>query len=178
MGQKHRSRLLVTTLASFAGLIALWSGWNHYYDKNYRAGESVLNEVKAFRTIDNNVQKDTDGSLQLPVLNPLREATLAYGNHRDKNALFSDMGCIKAKKSALVEQVYLQLLTERFLPAIMSGLLIELNNADKGSEDKLEILRIMRMLEDKTGRNNGMVEDFMANYWSHLFTGQRENKCY
>ncbi len=59
----------------------------------------------------------------------------------------------------------------------MSGLLIELNNADKGSEDKLEILRIMRMLEDKTGYNNGMVE-FMANYWSHLFTGQRENKCY
>lgn len=175
--KKHRSRLLVTTLASFAGLIALWSGWNHYYDKNYRAGESVLNEVKAFRTIDNNVQKDTDGSLQLPVLNPLREATLAYGNHRDKNALFSDMGLYQGQKvGPQVEQVYLQLLTERFLPAIMSGLLIELNNADKGSEDKLEILRIMRMLEDKTGRNNGMVEDFMANYWSHLFTGQREKQ--
>ncbi len=87
MGQKHRSRLLVTTLASFAGLIALWSGWNHYYDKNYRAGESVLNEVKAFRTIDNNVQKILMVA-QLPVLNPLREATLAYGNHRDKNAVF------------------------------------------------------------------------------------------
>ncbi len=56
----------------------------------------------------------------------------------------------------------------------MSGLLNELNSADKGSEDKLEILRIMRMLEDKSGRNNGMVEDFMADYWSQLFTGQRE----
>lgn len=58
----------------------------------------------------------------------------------------------------------------------MSGLLNELNSADKGSEDKLEILRIMRMLEDKSGRNNGMVEDFMADYWSQLFTGQREKQ--
>ena len=104
------------------------------------------------------------------MLNPLREATLAYGNHRDKNVLFSDMGLYQGQKvGPQVEQVYLQLLTDRFLPAVMSGLLNELNSADKGSEDKLEILRIMRMLEDKSGRNNGMVEDFMADYWSQLF---------
>ncbi|MGE9716708.1 ImcF-related family protein, partial [Escherichia coli] len=77
--------------------------------------------------------------LQLPVLNPLREATLAYGNHRDKNVLFSDMGLYQGQKvGPQVEQVYLQLLTDRFLPAVMSGLLNELNSADKGSEDKLE----------------------------------------
>ncbi len=175
--KKHRTRLLVTTAVSFVGLIAIWNGWSHYYDKNYRAGENVLNEVKAFRAIENNAQKDTDGSLQLPVLNPLREATLAYGNHRDKNVLFSDMGLYQGQKvGPQVEQVYLQLLTDRFLPAVMSGLLNELNSADKGSEDKLEILRIMRMLEDKSGRNNGMVEDFMADYWSQLFTGQREKQ--
>lgn len=56
----------------------------------------------------------------------------------------------------------------------MAGLLIELDNAEKGSEEKLEILRVMRMLEDKSGRNNGLVEDYMANYWSQLFTGQRD----
>lgn len=60
------------------------------------------------------------------------------------------------------------------MPAIMAGLLTELNSAEKGSEEKLEILRVMRMLEDKSGRNNGLVEDYMANYWSQIFTGQRD----
>lgn len=173
--KKHRSRLLFATAASIVGLVAVWNGWSHYYNKNYQAGESVLNEVKAFRAIDLNTKNDTDGSLQLPVLNPLREATLAYGSHRDKSRFFAEMGLYQGQNvGPQVEQVYLQLLMERFLPAIMSGLLIELNEADAGSEEKLETLRIMRMLEDKSGRNNGLVEDYMANYWSHIFTGQRE----
>ncbi|WP_284703221.1 ImcF-related family protein, partial [Escherichia coli] len=74
----------------------------------------------------------------------------------------SEMGLYQGQKvGPQVENVYLQLLTERFLPAIMAGLLIELDNAEKGSEEKLEILRVMRMLEDKSGRNNGLVEDYM-----------------
>ncbi|EKT60189.1 type VI secretion system membrane subunit TssM [Providencia sneebia] len=173
--KKHRTRLLVTSALSVVGLLVVWNGWSHYYNKNYRAGENVLNEVKAFKAIESVSTKDTNGSLQLPVLNPLREATLAYGNHRDKNNLLSEMGLYQGQKvGPQVESVYLQLLTERFLPTVMAGLLIELGNAEKGSEEKLEILRVMRMLEDKSGRNNGLVEDYMANYWSQIFTGQRD----
>ncbi|WP_369427330.1 type VI secretion system membrane subunit TssM [Providencia sp. PROV236] len=173
--KKHRTRLLVASAVSVVGLLVVWNGWSHYYNKNYRAGENVLNEVKSFRAIESSTTKDVDGSKQLPVLNPLREATLAYGNHREKSGLLSEMGLYQGQKvGPQVESVYLQLLTERFLPAIMAGLLTELNSAEKGSEEKLEILRVMRMLEDKSGRNNGLVEDYMANYWSQIFTGQRD----
>ncbi|MDM3646360.1 ImcF-related family protein, partial [Proteus mirabilis] len=48
------------------------------------------------------------------MLNPLREATLDYGNHRDKNVLFSDMGLYQGQKvGQQFEPVYLQLLTDR-----------------------------------------------------------------
>lgn len=48
-----------------------------------------------------------------------------------------------------MEKSYLQLLIERFLPAIMAGLQQDLAQAPENSEEKLAILRVMRMLEDK-----------------------------
>lgn len=73
-----------------------------------------------------------------------------------------------------VESTYLQLLQQRFVPALMSGLLEQLNAAPKGSEEKLEILRVMRMLEDGSGRNAALVEQYMSHRWSQQFNGQRE----
>lgn len=57
-----------------------------------------------------------------------------------------------------MEKSYLQLLIERFLPAIMAGLQQDLAQAPENSEEKLAILRVMRMLEDKSGRNDAIVK--------------------
>lgn len=50
----------------------------------------------------------------------------------------------------------------------------DLNHAPPESEEKLAVLRVMRMLEDKSGRNNEVVKQFMAKRWSEQFHGQRD----
>ena len=66
----------------------------------------------------------------------------------------------------------LQLLSLRFLPAQMQGLLADLNQAPAGSEEKLAILRVMRMLDDASGRNKELVAQYMASRWQKAFPGQ------
>ncbi len=67
---------------------------------------------------------------------------------------------------------YLQLLSLRFLPAQMQGLLADLNQAPAGSEEKLAILRVMRMLDDASGRNKELVAQYMASRWQKAFPGR------
>ncbi|MCE1736870.1 type VI secretion system membrane subunit TssM, partial [Enterobacter hormaechei] len=40
--------------------------------------------------------------------------------------------------------------------------------------EKLEILRVMRMMEDKSKRNPGLVAQYMRTRWSQAFNGQRD----
>lgn len=49
-----------------------------------------------------------------------------------------------------------------------------MNAAPPESEEKLAVLRVMRMLEDKSGRNNQVVKQYMAKRWSEKFHGQRD----
>ncbi|HAW0830756.1 TPA: type VI secretion system membrane subunit TssM [Escherichia coli] len=73
-----------------------------------------------------------------------------------------------------VEQTYLQLLEQRYLPSLFNGLVKAMNAAPPESEEKLAVLRVMRMLEDKSGRNNEVVKQYMAKRWSEKFHGQRD----
>ncbi|HGH5989425.1 type VI secretion system membrane subunit TssM [Morganella morganii] len=173
--RRHHHKVFFASVATAAGIIALWTGWHHYYDQNYRAGKNVLSEVSAFSSVTADNQQDTTGVRQLPILNPLSEATLAYGNYREKNGLLTDLGLYQGKKiGPYVEKSYLQLLIERFLPAIMAGLQQDLAQAPENSEEKLAILRVMRMLEDKSGRNDAIVKNYLRKRWSREFTGQNE----
>lgn len=54
----------------------------------------------------------------------------------------------------------------------MQGLLADLEQAPAGSEEKLAILRVMRMLDDASGRNKELVEQYMASRWQRAFPGQ------
>ncbi|SCZ74339.1 Intracellular multiplication and macrophage-killing, partial [Photorhabdus luminescens] len=113
-------------------LLALWTGWHHYYQKNYRAGDEVLTQARTFLSVPPPKGEDRNGNLQLPLLNPIREATLAYGDYHHKG-LLADMGLYQgADIGPYVENTYLQLLSQRFLPALMNGLLDDLNRAPKG----------------------------------------------
>lgn len=170
---KTRRRRTVFSAIGAAAAVACIAGWHHYYNSNYHAGVTVLAQAKSFMDIPPPKGIDELGNLQLPLLNPMRDATLAYGDYREHNAL-TDMALYQGVKiGPYVEKTYLQLLEQRFLPALLNGLIKDLNAAPPGSEKKLSVLRVIRMLEDKSGRDNKVVEQYMAQRWSENFHGQR-----
>ena len=112
-----------------------------------------------------------------------RAQPITFGHHlmayammllRDRSRL-ADMGLYQGRRiGPYVEQTYLQLLEQRYLPSLFNGLVKAMNAAPPESEEKLAVLRVMRMLEDKSGRNNEVVKQYMAKRWSEKFHGQRD----
>lgn len=148
-----RSRRRLTVFSTTGGVAALLliTGWHHYYNGNYQSGITVLKQAKAFMDVPPPQGEDDYGNLQLPLLNPVRDATLAYGDWGDRSRL-ADMGLYQGRRiGPYVEQTYLQLLEQRYLPSLFNGLVKAMNAAPPESEEKLAVLRVMRMLEDKTG---------------------------
>lgn len=171
-----RSRRRLTVFSATGGVAALLliTGWHHYYNGNYQSGITVLKQAKAFMDVPPPQGEDDFGNLQLPLLNPVRDATLAYGDWGDRSRL-ADMGLYQGRRiGPYVEQTYLQLLEQRYLPSLFNGLVKAMNAAPPESEEKLAVLRVMRMLEDKSGRNNQVVKQYMAKRWSEKFHGQRD----
>lgn len=77
-----RSRRRLTVFSATGGVAALLliTGWHHYYNGNYQSGITVLKQAKAFMDVPPPQGEDDFGNLQLPLLNPVRDATLAYGD--------------------------------------------------------------------------------------------------
>lgn len=171
---QSRRRLSVFSVTGGIAALLLIMGWHHYYNNNWRSGITVLEQAKAFMSVPPPQGMDDYGNLQLPLLNPVRDATLAYGDWGDRSRL-ADMGLYQGRRvGPYVEQTYLQLLEQRYLPALFNGLVKEMNTAPPESEEKLAVLRVIRMLEDKSGRSNEVVKQYMAKRWSDKFHGQRD----
>lgn len=171
----YRNRLKALSVLGGIVALSLLFGWNHYYKKNHQAGESILAQVKNFKNIPLPEGVDYYGNKQLPLLNPMREATLAYGKEPDSATIFTDMGLYQGHNMGpYARSAYLKLLELRYLPAIMNGLQRKLDTSPPNSDEKLETLRVMRMLDDKTGRVDQVVEDYMQKYWSDAFRGQNQ----
>lgn len=173
LGNARRRMMLFSACGALLSVLAV-SGWHHYYNANWRAGVQVLAQAKAFMAVPPPQGVDDFGNLQLPLLNPVRDATLAYGDWGDRSRL-ADMGLYQGRNvGPYVEQTYLRLLEQRYLPSLLNGLVKEMNAAPPESEEKLAVLRVIRMLEDKSGRNNEVVKQYMARRWSDKFHGQRD----
>ncbi|MEN9585245.1 MAG: hypothetical protein RLZZ616_2251 [Pseudomonadota bacterium] len=152
---------------------ALIGGWHYFYRVNEEAGRNVLTKAQAFMETNEVADEHAFGVSQLPRLNLIREATLSFGNYRERTPLVADLGLYQGDEiGPYVEGSYLQLLSLRFLPAQMQGLLADLEQAPAGSEEKLSILRVMRMLDDASGRNKELVAQYMASRWQQAFPGQ------
>ncbi len=111
-----RSRRRLTVFSATGGVAALLliTGWHHYYNGNYQSGITVLKQAKAFMDVPPPQGEDDFGNLQLPLLNPVRDATLAYGDWGDRSRL-ADMGLYQGRRiGPYVEQTYLQLLEQRY----------------------------------------------------------------
>ncbi len=171
---RTRRRLTIFSITGGVAALLLIIGWHHYYNGNYQSGITVLKQAKVFMDVPPPQGEDDYGNLQLPLLNPVRDATLAYGDWGNRSRL-ADMGLYQGRRiGPYVEQTYLQLLEQRYLPSLFNGLVKEMNAAPPESEEKLAVLRVMRMLEDKSGRNNEVVKQYMAKRWSEKFHGQRD----
>ncbi|WP_373778655.1 type VI secretion system membrane subunit TssM, partial [Glaesserella sp.] len=171
----YQNRLKAFSIIGGLAAIGLLFGWHHYYQKNHNAGEMILQQVQQFKEIPMPEGVDYYGDKQLPLLNPMRDATFAYGNEVDAANLFTDMGLYQGHNMGpYARSAYLRLLNLRYLPAIMTGLQHKLDTSPPNSDEKLETLRVMRMLDDKTGRVDQVVEDYMQKYWSDAFRGQNQ----
>ncbi|MEE3652922.1 MULTISPECIES: type VI secretion system membrane subunit TssM [unclassified Brenneria] len=168
----RRRRLGIGIACMAAAGLALIGGWHHFYRVNEEAGRNVLTKAQAFIGTNELVGQPGFGYQQLPRLNLIRDATLSFGNYHERTPLLADLGLYQGDKiGPYVEGSYLQMLNQRFLPAVMQGLLEDLNQAPANSEQKLTILRVMRMLDDASGRNKALVEQFMAQRWQRAFPG-------
>ncbi len=171
---KRRIFVLASTVAGLGGILVV-GGWHFYYEKNIHASQVVLEQSKAFMqsTIDESI--DVTGRNLLEPLNHIRTATSAYGQYRDQWFLLADMGLYQGHViGPKVEDTYLNLLSSRYLRALGTGLIEEINQATPGSSEKLSALRVYRMIEDQSNRHKHIVLNWMETKWHRYFEGQSD----
>ncbi|MGM0772335.1 type VI secretion system membrane subunit TssM [Marinobacter sp.] len=175
VGNRRRRIALAAVVAVVAGL-GMTAGWQHYFIENAEAATAVEQRVRSF--IDNwrpvGYEPDTTGRNLLEPLDELREATLAFGDYRTEPALVADMGLYKGHRiGPQVEESYLDMLAYQFMPALMLGVMGEMSDAPDDSSERLDHLRVLRMLYDASGRRMDIVRHYMSEYWQQMFPAQR-----
>ncbi|MDR5868656.1 type VI secretion system membrane subunit TssM [Halomonas koreensis] len=154
---------------------ALVGGWYHFYEKNARALAAVEDKAEAFLAVRPGdwERDDPTGYSLLEPLDRLLGATQEFGDYRSRPWLLADMGLYQGHALGVeVDHAYLRLLEEQFLPALMVGIMDDMNRAEPGSNRKLALLRILRMMADASGRQPERVHDFMEDRWQEAFPGR------
>ncbi|MFG6139153.1 type VI secretion system membrane subunit TssM [Halomonas sp. B23F22_10] len=172
--RRHRLRR-ASALACLFGGAALVGGWYHFYEKNAQALAAVEDKAEAFLAVRPSHWQSDDptGRALLQPLDRLLGATSEFGDYRSRPWLLADMGLYQGHELGVeVDNAYLRLLEQQFLPALMIGIMDDMNRAPDGSNDKLALLRILRMMSDASGRQPQRVHDFMADRWQAAFPGQ------
>ncbi len=175
--QSRQRRLAVAAVVAICAGAGMTAGWQHFFIRNAEAAAAVEARVQGF--IENwqpvGFEPDNTGRNLLGPLDELREATLAFGDHRRKWPLLSDMGLYRGHEvGPEVEESYLDMLAYQYLPALMFGVMAEMGRAPDDSTERLEHLRVLRMLYDASGRRNDIVTRYMQNYWQQAFPGQSD----
>ncbi|MGO1748636.1 MAG: type VI secretion system membrane subunit TssM [Marinobacter sp.] len=173
----RQRRVAIAAVVAVCAGAGMTSGWQHYFIQNADAAASVETRVQSF--IDNwqpvGYEPDTTGRNLLEPLDQLRQATLAFGDHRKQWPQFSDMGLYQGHKiGPEVEASYLDMLAYQYLPALMFGVMGDMSRAPDDSPERLEHLRVLRMLYDASGRRNDIVTTYMSEYWQRAFPGRRD----
>ena len=175
--QSRQRRLAVAAVVAICAGAGLTAGWQHFFIRNAEAAAAVEARVQGF--IENwqpvGFEPDNTGRNLLGPLDELREATLAFGDHRRNWPLLSDMGLYRGHEvGPEVEESYLDMLAYQYLPALMFGVMAEMGQAPDDSNERLEHLRVLRMLYDASGRRTDIVTRYMQNYWQQAFPGQSD----
>lgn len=170
---RRRRRLRRTSaFACLVGGLALVGGWSHFYQKNTQALAAVEEKAEAFLAAqpDELRSDDPTGYALLEPLDRLRAATLEFGDYREHLPWLADMGLYQGHAvGRQVESAYLAMLSYHFLPSLMIGIMDDMNRAEAGSNEKLALLRVLRMMSDASGRQPERVEAYMARRWQRAF---------
>lgn len=171
---KSSRRVMGLTLLVCSIATALIVGtWHKNYLKNVERADNVLTKVNQYKTQVDNQPNITSQRQALNQLNQIREAMLEFGYFRDKAKYVTDFGLYQGHTiGPKVEETYLGLLKSQFLPLLMADLVNELNLA-KSDEEKLAVLRIYRMLVDRSGRHESYIYDYFSKRWQRSFAGQK-----
>jgi type VI secretion system protein ImpL len=175
VARNKRNVLMLGTAASALVSVIVLFTWHGYYNDNKNAANRVL--AKAGEYIEQNIDYKIDptGRNLIGPLNLIREATLEFGFYRDRAKIVADSGLYQGHKiGPQVEKAYLSLLTTRYLPALMQGIVEDMKSQENGSNEKLTVLRVLRMIADRTGRSDSFVEKYMAKHWQKSFDTKGE----
>lgn len=171
--QKKRIMLLSFVSCAIASLILIGS-WHRFYLKNIEQADSVLSKVNVYMSEYPAGEKLVSQKEILPPLNTIRDATLEFGFFREKTKYISDLGLYQGHTiGPQIETTYLNLLEFRYLPSLMVDLIVDLKKA-KSDEDKLAVLRVYRMLVDKSGRYDKFVLNYFSRKWQLKFSGNKD----
>lgn len=172
---KHKRRLMgLSITACMVATVLLAGTWHRYYLTNVNQSDAVLTKVNEYKTqYPSNLYLASQKDILEP-LNKIRQATLEFGFFRDKPRYLSDLGLYQGHTiGPMVENTYLNLLENRFLPLLMADVVVALKQAEN-EEEKLAVLRVYRMLVDKSGRYEDYVLDYFGKYWQSTFVGQKQ----
>lgn len=170
--KRKRKLITLSTVACTIASVLLIGGWQRYYMKNSHQADEVLSRVATYKQqyAGINWQGKSEQALLSP-LNMLRDATLEFGFYRDRAPVVADMGLYQGRSiGPKVEISYLDALKGQYLPVLMRQVIVELSRA-KNDEDRLNLLRVYRMLVDQSGRHKEYVEDYFSKAWQREYPG-------
>ncbi|BFM48458.1 type VI secretion system membrane subunit TssM [Marinomonas sp. THO17] len=174
VARQKRRILLMSVLACSITTLILAGTWHKFYEKNIRQSDAVISKVNNYLQEFPAGTSLTSQDEILPPLNTIRDATLEFGFFRDKPMYISDLGLYQGHLiGPQVEITYLNLLEYKYLPSLMADLVVDLRKASS-DEDKLAVLRVYRMLVDKSGRYNDFVLNYFSRKWQVRFSGMKE----
>ncbi len=159
--------------AASLGSVLMIGAWYHYYTLNRDKALAVLERSRAFSTHAIDGTLDPTGRNLLKPLDQIASAVAVYGNYRDAWPIVADLGLYQGRTiGPKVDQAYLALLSQRFLPALASGVMQRLDGPDTNGDTQLAALRVYRMIEDRPNRRPTVVENWMTTQWQTAFPGE------
>lgn len=171
--QKRRLMLLSFVACSIASVLLVGT-WHRYYLQNSQQADAVLDKVTEFNELNDQTSFDQLGKSIIPPLNTIRTATLEFGFFREKPKLISDFGLYQGHTiGPKVEETYLKLLSYRYLPALLKQVATDMSDAPTNSNEKLAMLRVFRMMVDKSGRHDDFVKAYFTQAWQTSYEGDR-----
>ncbi|WP_454724743.1 MULTISPECIES: type VI secretion system membrane subunit TssM [Cupriavidus] len=172
LAQKKHALALRFGIAA-AGSALIVGGWYHYYAVNRDKAMNVLERSRAFGTHAIDGTLDPTGRNLLRPLDQISSAVAVYGDYRAAWPVVADMGLYQGREiGPKVDQAYVTLLSQRFLPALASGVMATLDAPGPDGDARLAALRVYRMIEDRANRRPPVVEGWMAAQWQAAFPGQ------
>ncbi|HCN45685.1 MAG TPA: type VI secretion system membrane subunit TssM, partial [Pseudomonas sp.] len=170
--QKKKALALHFGVASLGSLMII-GGWHHYYTLNRDKASSVMERSRDFSASAIDGTLDSTGRNLLQPLDQISNAVAVYGNYRNAWPVVANMGLYQGRAiGPKVDEAYLALLSQRFLPALASGVMESLDGSDLDGDAQLAALRVYRMIEDRSNRRPPVVENWMAAYWQRAFPGE------